>query len=93
MECRACAKLNLYLDITGVLPDGYHELRSVMQSITLWDVVDVQPADEIILTVDKPYIPTDERNTAFKAAKAFFSAAGIEGGARINIKKRIPTYL
>ncbi|MBR4955797.1 MAG: 4-(cytidine 5'-diphospho)-2-C-methyl-D-erythritol kinase, partial [Clostridia bacterium] len=74
MECRACAKLNLYLDITGVLPDGYHELRSVMQSITLWDVVDVQPADEITLTVDKPYIPTDERNTAYKAAKAFFAA-------------------
>ena len=90
MECRACAKLNLYLDITGVLPDGYHELRSVMQSITLWDVVDVQPADEITLTVDKPYIPTDERNTAYKAAKAFFAASGVEGGARINIKKRIP---
>ena len=90
MECRACAKLNLYLDITGVLPDGYHQLRSVMQSITLWDNVEVHPAQEITLTVDKPYIPTDERNTAYKAAKAFFAATGLEGGAKINIKKRIP---
>lgn len=90
MECRACAKLNLYLDITGTLPDGYHQLRSVMQSITLWDVVDVEAADVITLSVDKPYVPTDERNTAYKAAKAFFAASGIDGGADIKIKKRIP---
>ena len=90
MECRACAKLNLYLDITGILPDGYHELRSVMQSVSLWDTVEVRPAAEITLQVDKPYIPSDERNTAFKAAKAFFAATGIEGGADISVKKRIP---
>lgn len=90
MECRACAKLNLYLDITGILPDGYHGLRSVMQSIDLYDTVKVEPADTIRLTVDKKYIPTDERNTAFKAAKAFFEATGIQGGAEISIRKIIP---
>ncbi|MBQ2819712.1 MAG: 4-(cytidine 5'-diphospho)-2-C-methyl-D-erythritol kinase [Clostridia bacterium] len=90
MECRACAKLNLYLDITGIMPDGYHALRSVMQSIDLYDTVKVEKADTIRLTVDKKYIPTDERNTAFKAAKAFFEATGIQGGAEIFIKKIIP---
>jgi len=90
MECRACAKLNLYLDITGIMPDGYHALRSVMQSIDLYDTVKVEIADTIRLTVDKKYIPTDERNTAFKAAKAFFEATGIQGGAEIFIKKIIP---
>lgn len=90
MECRACAKLNLYLDITGILPDGYHALCSVMQSIDLYDTVKVGLADTVHLTVDKRYIPTDERNTAFKAAKAFFNATGINGGAEISIRKIIP---
>ena len=90
MECRACAKLNLYLDITGILPDGYHSLCSVMQSIDLYDTVNVEVADTITLSTDRPYIPTDERNTAYKAAKLFFEATGINGGADIKIKKIIP---
>lgn len=90
MECRACAKLNLYLDITGVLPDGYHSLCSVMQSVDLYDTVSVEIADEISLSTNKAYIPTDERNTAYKAAKVFFETTGIKGGADINIKKIIP---
>ena len=87
MECRACAKLNLYLDITGVLPDGYHSLCSVMQSVDLYDTVSVEIADSITLSTNKAYIPTDERNTAYKAAKVFFETTGINGGADINIKK------
>lgn len=90
MECRACAKLNLYLDITGVLPDGYHSLCSVMQSIDLYDTVSIELADKITLSTNKAYIPTDERNTAYKAAKVFFDATGINGGADIRIKKTIP---
>lgn len=90
MECKAFAKINLFLNITGVLPDGYHELCSVMQSINLYDTVTVTLADRISISVDKPFIPADSRNIAFKAAEMFFNDAGISSGADIRIKKIIP---
>ena len=87
---KAFAKLNLYLDITGRLPDGYHEICTVMQRISLCDEVTVEKADRISVKTDKSYVPSDGRNTAFKAAKAFFGAAGIEGGAEISVAKTVP---
>ncbi len=89
---KAYAKINLYLDITGKLENGYHTLNTVMQSISVYDSVTVEKKDAnlISINVDNPEIPCDERNIAYKAARIFFSETGIEGGALINIKKGIP---
>ena len=70
MECRACAKLNLYLDITGIMPDGYHALRSVMQSIDLYDTVKVEIADTIRLTVDKKYFTNTYSSSAARSMRS-----------------------
>ena len=89
---RANAKINLLLDILGVLDNGYHSLYMIMQSVDFCDTVTVSldAAKGIHLYCDAPNIPCDERNTAYRAAAAFFEATGIEIGAKIRIEKRIP---
>ena len=89
----AFAKLNLYLGIHGLRDDGYHELETVFQSIELQDKVSISVHDKggIFLRCNKRFLPTDERNLAYKAALAFFAAAGIDNpGLHINVKKVIP---
>ena len=90
----AFAKLNLTLDVLGKREDGYHNLQSVMQTISIRDDV------EIDLDTGKPWkllctnesIPCDERNLAWKAAKVFFDTTGKDpNGLEIRITKRIPT--
>lgn len=90
---KAYAKLNLSLDITGVRPDGYHELIMVMQTTTLYDNVALErltEADGIRSRSNLRYIPNDSRNLGVKAATAFFDHTGIRAGVSINIKKNIP---
>ncbi len=86
----ANAKINLSLDVIGKRDDGYHELEMVMCEIPLFDVVKIKKSDRINVKCNLHYIPVDERNIAYKAAKAFFSYTGINGGAEIDIKKNIP---
>lgn len=84
----AYAKLNLALAITGVRPDGYHELDTIMQSISLCDAVIMEKSEGIAVLMDADW--TDEKgNTAYKAAEAFIKHTGT-GGALITITKRIP---
>ena len=89
----AFAKLNLTLDVLGKREDGYHDLQSVMQGISIRDDV------EIDIGTGKPWsllcsvegIPTDERNLAWKAAKVFFDTVKKDpNGLEIRILKRIP---
>ena len=90
---KAYAKLNLSLDITGLRPDGYHELIMVMQTTTLYDNVALErltEAEGIRSRSNLRYIPNDSRNLAVKAATAFFEHTGIRAGVSINIKKNIP---
>lgn len=90
---KAYGKINLYLRITGKREDGYHTLETVFQSVSLCDQVAVilHKNGGISLRCNRPYIPRDERNIAYKAALAFFDASGIENpGLYINIKKVIP---
>ena len=87
----APAKINLSLNITGTDSRGYHLLDMVMQAVSVFEKVDIKKADRgITLSSNARYIPTDERNVAYKAAREFFAATGISGGAEIFIKKRIP---
>ena len=88
----ARAKLNLSLDVLGRRTDGFHELKMVMQAAQLADEVYVELREPGFFRAEtnRSYIPTDERNIAVKAAKAFFEAAGLDSGAYIRITKQIP---
>lgn len=88
----ACAKLNLYLDITGRRGDGYHLLETVMQSVDLCDIVTVRlNVLGISVGCSDPGIPAGEANICHKAARVFFERAGVRSGADIMIQKRIPS--
>ena len=88
IKLRAYAKLNLSLNITGKRPDGYHDIDSIMQSISLHDEVDIKVADSGIKV--KCSIPGIEDNIAQKAAELLFAEAKIKSGVIIQIKKNIP---
>ncbi len=89
----AYAKLNLTLDILGKRPDGYHELRMVMQTVSLCDDVTVTlcEGDGIACRVTGAELPCDEHNLAVKAARAFCEALDYHGGIDIALTKRIPS--
>lgn len=92
----AAAKINLYLEIIGDRPDGYHELVMVMQSVGLADRVTVRSLNtpDIRLRCDHPEVPGDTSNLAFKAAallqNRFPAAIKQHGGVEIVIEKQIP---
>lgn len=90
----AFAKINLTLDVLGKREDGYHDLKSVMQTISIRDdiEIDVGTGKPWVLQCDKENIPCDERNLAWKAAAVFEKAAKVDlGGIEIRITKRIPS--
>ena len=90
----AYAKLNISLDVLGARPDGYHDMRMVMQSISLCDDVEVSLRRDggVFCRTDARYLPCDDRNIAVKAAKLFFRETDMPGlGADIFITKRTPT--
>lgn len=90
----AFAKINLTLDVLDKRPDGYHNLKSIMQTISIRDDVqiDLETGEPWKLECDMEGIPCDESNLAWKAAKVFFDATGKDpNGLTIHIKKRIPT--
>ncbi len=89
MKLKACAKINLTLDILGKREDGYHIIDSVFQSVSLGDDVIVNKAAFITVSCTDSTI-CDESNIAYKAAKKFFEYVGITGGADIIIEKHIP---
>ncbi|HNZ99681.1 4-(cytidine 5'-diphospho)-2-C-methyl-D-erythritol kinase [Ruminococcus sp.] len=99
MRVKTAAKINLALDVTGKLPDGYHTLESVFQTVGLYDEVSVELTEsgiELGCEVPEEFasadpIPCDERNIAYKAAKLFFEENGMDCGCRIHIKKGIPS--
>ena len=90
----AYAKINLTLDVLGKREDGYHDLKSVMQTISLRDdiEIDVGTGKPWVLRCDKEGIPCDERNLAWKAAKLYCETMGKDpNGLEIRITKRIPS--
>ena len=92
----ANAKINLYLEIIGARPDGFHELVMVMQSVALADRITLKPlaASVIQLSCDHPQVPTDHTNLAYRAAallqKRFPHRTNRCGGVEITIEKKIP---
>src|SRR4028118_119025 len=92
----APAKINLYLEILGDRPDGYHELAMILQSIELADRIDLRAigTDTILVHCDHPQVPTNQDNLAYRAvqlmAEQFPSVFAKFGGVEITIKKQIP---
>ncbi len=91
MKIKAYAKINMSLDVVGKREDGYHLLEMIMQTIDLYDVVEVKKIKSgIKLECNKYYVPTDEKNIAYKAALLFKEKYNINEGVYINIIKNIP---
>lgn len=88
----AFAKINWRLRVVGRRADGYHELDTVLQTISLHDTITFRVTDDnnINLSCDDRSLPIDETNLVFRAAVALQSRFGTSGGARIRLEKRIP---
>lgn len=92
LELTAPAKLNLYLKVLFRRPDGYHELRTLFQTVELADRLVLEPREDgrILLECDRPGIPTDGTNLCVRAAEALKEATGTTSGVRIRLYKNIP---
>lgn len=86
------AKINLGLDVLRRRSDGYHDLRMIMQTVYLYDQIEIaeKEASGITLTTNTGYLPVNEDNLVYKAAKLLMEEFGIEQGVRIHLKKYIP---
>ncbi len=99
MKVKTPAKINLALDVTDRLENGYHNIESVFQTVSIYDEVTVELTDSgITLSCEVPEqftssdsIPCDERNIAYKSARKFFDDNNLDIGCRIHIKKGIPS--
>ena len=90
LTARAFAKINLFLDITGKREDGYHELDSVFQSVSLFDEITLILNNEGVSVICDNDELSGEDNIVFRACKMFFEETGYSGGVNIEIKKNIP---
>ena len=92
MRLRAMAKINLGLDVLRKREDGYHEVRMIMQTIQMYDLLDIRKKTEpgIALSTNLPYVPSDERNLVYKAAKLLMDEFEIKEGLSMKLTKFIP---
>lgn len=91
MELKAFAKINLSIDVCGVREDGYHEVRMIMQSIGLYDVLEFNAREnDIKIYCTNPLVPNDRRNIVYKVLELIKKTYEISGGMEVNIDKRIP---
>ena len=88
----AYAKINLSLDILGTLPNGYHEVRMIMQSLQLHDTItlNINNTPDITMTCSDTALPVDEHNLAYRAAVLFCTTYGITDGISLHLEKKIP---
>src|SRR5947199_10020132 len=88
MLLRAFAKINLDLRILGRREDGYHEVRTVLQTIDWFDEIHLDPSDRFQFSA--PGTPEDETNLVVRAVRAYERLAGITANVRIHVTKNIP---
>lgn len=89
---KAPAKVNLSLDVLGKRGDGYHEVEMVMTTVDLFDRIELEPLaeDVIVISLETRFVPNDERNLAYKAARLMKDLYKVTSGVRIKIDKSIP---
>lgn len=92
MRLRALAKINLGLDVLRKREDGYHELRMIMQTINMYDQLDIEISQTpgITITTNLPFIPVNENNLVYKAARLLMDEFQIEQGITVDLQKFIP---
>ena len=90
MKIKAPAKINIYLKILGKRPDGYHEVRTIMVPIDLFDELNVESAADGIVLRTNGCDCSSEDNLAYRAAKLFLEECGLHEGVSIDLKKNIP---
>lgn len=93
MDLRAFAKINLGLDVQRKRPDGYHDLRMIMQMTGMYDRISLRAIPGgygIRLQTNLPYIPADQRNLAYRAAALLMEEFGVTDGLSIRLEKFIP---
>lgn len=90
-QIKAYAKINLGLDVVRRLPNGYHEVKMVMQNVGIYDELTLTKQSQgIRITTDTSELPTDEDNLIYKAAKLMFAEYNIKEGVCIHLTKNIP---
>lgn len=90
-EIKAHAKINLCLDVTGRLDNGYHLVKMIMQTVGIHDVLSFERTDgEILITTDSGELPVNQDNLIFRAVRLMQERYGISGGVRVHLKKKIP---
>lgn len=96
---KAPAKVNLALEVCGLLPGGFHDLDMIMQAVTLYETIAIEkrPAGQLAMECRAadgslaPDIPTDARNLAWRAARLFLDTAGIDAGVFLTVTKAVPS--
>ncbi len=91
---KAYAKVNLALDVLRRRPDGYHDVKMIMQNLDIYDELEftLEPSKEVSITMEanRPEIPTDERNLIYKAIKLMFDEYNLSGKIHVKLIKNIP---
>ena len=94
VRVRAPGKLNLFFEVGGVHEDGYHDVASAYQAVSLYEDVWASPSDEFTVaisgTVDGSGVPADDRNLAVRAARLVAQRIGYSGGVHLDIVKHVP---
>ncbi|MBQ9327548.1 MAG: 4-(cytidine 5'-diphospho)-2-C-methyl-D-erythritol kinase [Solobacterium sp.] len=91
MKERAFAKINLCLDVVQRREDGYHDLRMIMVPVDFYDVLEMTPADETTMSVNRSYLPVNDKNTVIKAIHVMQERYGFHQEFACNLQKHIPT--
>ena len=91
MRERAYAKINLCLDVVRRREDGYHDLRMIMVPVDFYDVVDLVPADETTMSLNRSYLPVNDKNTVIKAIHVMQEKCGFTQNFACTLQKHIPT--
>lgn len=89
LTLKAPAKINWFLHVLGLRDDGFHEIRSLMQKVSLYDVLEISPAEDLTVITDLG-IPT-EQNLVYRAARTLMDRYGVQKGAMIKLSKHIPS--
>ena len=92
MKLRALAKINLGLDVTGKRPDGYHEVRMIMQNIQMFDQLEMEKSGQpgIRIETNLSFLPCNENNLVYRAADLLMKEFDIREGLNIRLTKFIP---
>ncbi len=92
LEVRALAKINIGLDVTGIREDGYHEVKMIMQTVNLFDKINISKVADgsISMSTNLRYLTVGDDNLCIKAAKLLKEEFGLKEGLRIELEKHIP---